>query len=159
MNKQLNIEMVKILTQPVVPVVLHGINPRKIMSAYKWKKLGSEWREKAQNCCMICEKYVSHSPGDYLELHEQYDYDFEKLIQKHTGYVSICGDCHHYIHIGRLKMLVGEGRMTKEKFAEIKAKGDKLLAQFGLEKIQVSRDVLYDDNWQLEFEGKLYGKE
>lgn len=46
------------------------------------EQIKKEYQQKADHHCMICKEYVSHKPGDWLELHEKYDYDFDNLIQK-----------------------------------------------------------------------------
>ncbi|WP_261980521.1 hypothetical protein [Lactiplantibacillus plantarum] len=151
--------MVKILTQPVVPLALHYLAPRKIMGISQWNKLKQEYRLKANHHCMICQDYVQHVPGDYLELHEQYDYDFTNLIQHLTGYVSICHNCHMYIHQGLLGIYLQRGNITKDKYNFIINKGDNLLKEFNLTKILYpSRAVWENENWQLEFNGQLYSK-
>lgn len=157
MQKKLDIDMVQILTQPVVPFALHYVTPRTIMGKSKWDQLKKEFREKADHHCMICNDYVSHTPGDWLELHEKYDYDFENLIQKLTGYVSICHRCHMYIHQGLLNIQLQKGQITQEKYNEIKDHGDQLLKQFGLSKITYpSQEVFISANWQLDFNGNKY---
>ncbi|EMF0044871.1 hypothetical protein ACG6P0_002365 [Enterococcus hirae] len=160
MDNNLNIEMIKVLTQPIVPMSLHYLTPRKIMGATKWNKLKKEYQVKADHHCMICKRYVSHKPGDWLELHEKYDYDFERLVQKLTGYVSICHSCHMYIHQGLLGVHLNNGQVSEEAVQEIIDKGDKLLEQFGLKKIEYpNRETFENPNWKLEFEGKFYTKE
>ncbi|KAA0686396.1 hypothetical protein [Enterococcus faecium] len=157
MENNLDLDMVKILTQPVVPYALHYQNPRGIMGKTKWNKLKKEYQNKANHHCMICKKYVSHKPGDWLELHEKYDYDFDRLIQKLTGYVAICHSCHMYIHQGLLGIQVQTGQVSKETARKIVDKGDLLLEQFNLKKIEYpNRENFEKPNWKLEFEGELY---
>ncbi|MEY8737662.1 hypothetical protein AB9M75_10640 [Lactobacillus sp. AN1001] len=56
MNKQLDINMVKVLTQPPVPPVLHYVNPRTIMEQFEWDKLKRQYRLLADHHCMICQR-------------------------------------------------------------------------------------------------------
>lgn len=157
MDKKLDLEMVQILTQPVVPLALHYLAPRKIMSSAKWNKLKKEYQQKADHQCMICKEYVSHTSGDWLELHEKYDYDFENKIQKLTGYVSICHNCHMYIHQGLLGVQLQKGQVSEGMVKSILLKGDKLLDSFNLKKIEYpSREVFESADWKLEFEGECY---
>ncbi|GEK38296.1 hypothetical protein ACFFRT_12920 [Enterococcus thailandicus] len=159
MQKTLDIEMVRVLTQPVVPKALHYINPRKIMGEAKWKKLRKEYQIKADHHCMICKEYVKHVPGDWLELHEKYDYDFDKLIQRLTGYISICHSCHAYIHEGLLNVQLRKGEVTESYVQAILDRGDNLLREFNLEKIQYpNRKIFENPDWQLEFDGNFYSK-
>lgn len=130
------------------------------MGPAAWQKLKTTYRQKAQHHCMICGRYVPHRPGDWLELHEQYAYDFKNLIQSLTGYVAICHDCHLYIHQGLLGIQLQQGRITAARAQQIIAKGDALLKQFNLQKITYpSRQLFESPNWQLAFGGKLYSSQ
>lgn len=156
-NKKLAIDMVTVLTQPPVPPALHYVNPRTIMGEFEWNKLKKQYRLLADHHCMICQRYVSHTAGDWLELHEQYEYDFTDLIQTLTGYVSICHECHMYIHTGFLELQLQRGDISLEKYQQVIAKGDALLQAFGLQKIMYpSEACFYDPEWKLSFDGKLY---
>lgn len=158
MNKNIDIETVKVLTQPIVPPALHYVTPRKIMGKSKWDKLKKEYRLVADHHCMICQRYVSHISGDWLELHERYEYDFENLIQRLSGYVSICHECHMFIHQGLLRIQLQNGEITAKEYQKILDKGNGLLQQFGLQKITYSsKEVFLSPDWKLEFEGEMYG--
>jgi DNA polymerase-3 subunit epsilon len=47
--------------------------------------------------CGICGKSVP----DGLHLHEKWEFDDERLIQKLVGFIPICEDCHNAIHYGK----------------------------------------------------------
>lgn len=159
MENKMDIELVKVLTQPIVPPALHYMTPRKIMGQSKWNKLKREYRSLADHHCMICQRYVSHTPGDWLELHERYEYDFENLVQELVGYVSICHECHMFIHQGLLGIQFQNGEIPTEIYQEILDKGNGLLRKFGLQKIAYpSEEVFLSPNWRLDFDGKLYGE-
>lgn len=119
--------MIKILTQPIVPQSLHYITPRSIMGFTCWEDLKKKYRIIANHHCMICNRYVSHTPDDWLELHERYEYDYENRIQKLVGYVSICHECHMYIHQGLLQIQLTNGDISYEQYEKILNKGDSLL--------------------------------
>lgn len=152
-------EDVVILTQPLVPVALHYLAPRTIMGDQKWAALKWQKRWEADHHCMICQRYVPHRNGDWLNLHERYWYDFKHKIQHYVGCVSICRECHWYIHQGLLGIKLETGEIDQAEYDRIITKGDQLLCQFGLKKIQYpDENLLYDPDWQLEFEGRLYRK-
>ncbi len=156
-NKKLAIDMVTVLTQPPVPPALHYVNLRTIMGEFEWNKLKKQYRLLADHHCMICQRYVSHTAGDWLELHEQYEYDFVNLIQTLTGYVSICHECHMYIHTGFWGLQLQQGTISLEKYQQVITKGDALLQEFGLQKIVYPSDAcFYDPEWKLSFGGMLY---
>jgi len=159
--EKLDVEKVRVLTQPIVPVILHGLNPRNLMKSSEWDKLKKQYREKANHHCMICQRYVSHSRGDWLELHEVYEYDYENLIQKIVDFVSICKECHMFIHLGRTEALVSEGKITSAKFMDILNIGMFLLQSFDLlneknENLRKMQSVLHEKDWKLEWQGNTY---
>lgn len=152
-NEDLDVEMIKILTQLIVPQSLHYITPRSIMGFTCWEDLKKKYRIIANHHCMICNRYVSHTPDDWLELHESYEYDYENRIQKLVGYVSICHECHMYIHQGLLQIQLTNGDISYEQYEKILNKGDSLLNKYHLEKEVDPGD---GENWRLSYQGKLY---
>lgn len=153
-----NQENIEVLTQPIVPIALHGVNPRTIMGNIEWGKRKKEWQAKANHHCMICGRYIAHKPGDWMALHERYEYDLDRLIQKFTGYIILCEDCHNYIHQGRMQILVNQGALKPEEYERVIEHGDRLLKEAGLTKIRMSKYLVTDPSWQLEFNGRLYNK-
>ena len=64
--------------------------------------LDEHYREEAKPLlCSICGKSV---PDD-LHLHEKWEFDDERLIQKLAGFKPVCEDCHNAIHYGRSSMV------------------------------------------------------
>ena len=53
-----------------------------------------------------------------LHLHENWEFDDEKLIQKLLGFVAVCEDCHNTIHFGRSNK-VGLGEFAKAHLREV----------------------------------------
>lgn len=156
-DKKLDINMVTVLTQPPVPPALHYVNPRMIMGQVEWDKLKKQYRLLAAHHCMICQRYVSHTAGDWLELHERYEYDFIDLCQALCGYFSICRECHMYIHTGFLELQLQRGAISLEKYQQVIAKGDALLKEFGLQKLMYpSEACFYAPEWKLLFDGNVY---
>lgn len=46
-----------------------------------------------------------------MNLHEIWNYDDTRHIQKLEGFVLLCKMCHHVKHIGRARMLADEGKL------------------------------------------------
>jgi hypothetical protein len=78
---------VDILAQTILPVALHGINPRTIMGDVAWNVIKKRAQQKANRHCMACGRFVAHKPGDWLECHEVYDFDLEKKEATIKNYV------------------------------------------------------------------------
>lgn len=146
-------ENIEVLTQPILPLSLHGINPRSIMGDYQWKKVKAKYRDKANHHCMICDRYVPHVRGDWLECHEHYTV-IPKTITIKNGekvdvleyqldrFLSICHECHMYIHQGFLAIQVDEGTVTEDYFKVVIEKGDKLLQEHDMKKVHQRPDTL-----------------
>lgn len=152
-------EMIEILTQPIIPIYLHGVNPRSIMGDNRWNKIKKEVQKEANHHCMICGDFVSHKHGDWLNTHEIYEYDYDNFIQKLNGYVGICTSCHEFIHQGHLNIQYHNGFVSEEERNAIIKKGNELLSMFGLKKENMPDDVLKNKNWKLLFENNFYQKD
>lgn len=86
----------KLLGQANVPKPLHGINPRTIMGAEAWKKL----RLLSVKITPYCTACGLETP--LLDLHEDYNIDYDKGIMNLNQYVTLCRSCHQFIHSGLL---------------------------------------------------------
>lgn len=93
----------KILTQPNIPVPLHGINPRTIKGATWWRRKRNEAYESTEYHCCACGKESSK-----LEAHEMWDFNFETGECIITEIVPLCHTCHNFIHSGRLSIVIGK---------------------------------------------------
>ena len=146
----------EILTQHVIPKPLHGVNLRHHWgrSSAKWKNLGKKTREKQNNICIACGREVPHKNNDWLELHEEFNYDYENKIATIDNMVGLCGKCHDYIHQGNLTMRMAEGKITKEYAGEVIARGDKILSEHGLKKQQLDEELFNNPDWKLLYQGQ-----
>lgn len=146
----------EILTQHVIPKALHGVNIRNYWgkSSARWKKLGKETREKQGNQCMACGREVPHKAGDWLELHEEFSYDYENRVAVIDSMVCLCGKCHSYIHQGNLKMRMCEGKVSRVYVDDVIKHGDAILANHGLEKQGLSMEFFGANGWKLMYEGQ-----
>lgn len=87
------------LNLQLVPGSAWHSNLRTTLGSYKWSKLSKEIRELNNHRCEICD-FVSAGGGD-LHLHEVWDFNPEKHIQKLVKFECICRDCHDVHHWGR----------------------------------------------------------
>ena len=84
------------LTLHLVPETSYGKNLRE--------KIGRDWQELRRirsahgRKCVYC-GWVE-SGGKYTHLHELWDYDDERHIQKLIGFECVCPDCHSIHHWG-----------------------------------------------------------
>jgi len=141
--------MPEILTQHVIPIELHYMNVRHLWghNSEKWRKLGRQTREKQNYICLACGRKVPHIEGDYLELHENFTYDWENKIATIESMVCLCTKCHKYIHSSLLSILVRKGELTEEYEAEVLARGDEILAKHNLKKQEIDMSRRNDETW------------
>lgn len=142
----------EILSQHIIPIALHEINPRTHMKSSQWTKLKKETQKTQDLICKACGRKVPHVPRDYLELHEEFLYDYEKRIATVESMVGLCRKCHEYIHQGRLRKLLSESQISEEYYNEIIERGDKILSENGLKK-QEARYIDSQD-WKLFWQGE-----
>jgi hypothetical protein len=95
-----------ILSQAPVPKPLHGLTPRKMLGKEWWDKERLEAKQKNNFCCHACG--VHESQVKWLEGHEQYSVNFRKKLVTYKSTVSLCPDCHAFIHSGRTMALNNE---------------------------------------------------
>lgn len=157
MNQELPTrESVQILTQTILPFALHGVNPRTIMGEAEWNKVKHQVQRESMHECMCCGRYIRHVPGDWIETHEVYNFDIDKKEVKLIGFVGLCGECHNFIHQGRLRIMVLQGRISIEEYRKIIIHGNRLLQRFGLTKQGLPADEIENPNWYLLYDGKKY---
>lgn len=85
------------LTIELVPSTCWLSNVRAVVSKKRWDVLRNQVYSKAYNLCQIC---GGIGPKHPVECHEIWHYDDKKLIQKLTGMIALCPDCHMVKHIG-----------------------------------------------------------
>ena len=128
---------VKVLQDFIVPLELHRKTPRDKMGDTAWEKITKKVQDAAKNHCMCCKRFVPHVKPDLIETHEVYEYDFKNKTQDIKGVVGLCKECHLYVHQGHLfSNLKIYGR---KKADEVIAKGDKLIEEAGLPKIDKTK--------------------
>jgi hypothetical protein len=94
LNNHLGILMELKLVMEIVPSQLHYKNPRTLMGDIKWRELKNSIFAKEGRKCWICSSPIQ------LELHEFFDYDERKKIQKLKAFHHLCKKCHIIKHPG-----------------------------------------------------------
>jgi hypothetical protein len=113
----------QLLGQANIPKPLHGINPRTIMGASKWAK---HRQVIVQNnpYCKSC-----GASNCALDLHEDYEIDYNNCIMKIRDYVPLCKSCHSFIHSGLLRVWVSEKTVSIQAARDILQHGISICAQ------------------------------
>jgi len=96
-----------ILTIELVPQTSWLNNVRAILSKNEWDKLKQQIYIKANYICEICGSKGKKHP---VECHEIWEYDDINLVQKLSGMIALCPNCHMVKHIGLAQV---QGKMTK----------------------------------------------
>ena len=126
-RKEMNLNR---LSLELVPERMWGKNIRAVISRENWDALRwsfgatktkpqfmkldlprPDWQITIK--CSIC-----GAEDEHLELHEQWQYDDETLIQRLTDLIPICQDCHLSTHLGRAKQL-GMGDKAQHHLATV----------------------------------------
>jgi hypothetical protein len=112
-----------LLGQANIPKPLHGINPRTIMGAAAWAK---HRQVIVQNnpYCTAC-----GAENCRLDLHEDYEIDYNTCIMKIRSYVPLCKRCHSFIHSGLLRVWVSEKTVSIQDARDILQHGIAICAQ------------------------------
>lgn len=153
-----------ILLHPNIPKPLHGIAPRVIAGKRWWDTERQMAYARAGYCCQACGVPKSRALfHDWLEAHEEYEYDYKLGRLTFVRLVALCHACHSFIHSGRLIMLLRENKITEGHFDKVVEHGQDLLIKAGLfqqygtrHDHQSGADVSWAD-WRMVFEGKKYG--
>lgn len=114
----------------LIPASMWGKNVRAIISRDNWAALRWSFGATRQPPSFLeadiphpdyqagIECHICGAREDNLELHEQWEYDDENLVQKLTGMISICENCHLAIHMGCANKL-GLADKAREHMAKV----------------------------------------
>lgn len=85
------------LTIELVPKTSWGDNLRSRLAQKDWNRLRKMQYREAMYRCEICGEVGRNHP---IECHETWEYDEVRRIQKLTGLIALCPDCHRVKHFG-----------------------------------------------------------
>lgn len=103
----------ELLGQPSIPKPLHGINPRTIMGDSAWRDLRIELISKTPYCRACGHETIS------LDLHEDYNIDYQCATMKLKQYVPLCKRCHSFIHSRLLSVRFSRKQIDKYELVDI----------------------------------------
>jgi 5-methylcytosine-specific restriction endonuclease McrA len=85
------------LTLDLVPASCFFTNVRAFVSKKQWDTIRFKVYSKAYDTCEIC---GGIGPAHAVECHEIFEYNDSELIQKLTGMIALCPNCHNTKHFG-----------------------------------------------------------
>ena len=91
----------------LVPASSWFSNVRAFVSQKQWDSIRHKVYVKANKVCEIC---GGVGPKHPVECHEIFEYDKENLVQKLTGMIALCPDCHATKHFGLAEL---QGKRAK----------------------------------------------
>jgi len=90
------------LSIELIPKTCWYSNVRSIVSKKQWDALRKIVATEANNVCEICGGKGKKHP---VECHEIWSYDDNSMVQKLTGLIALCPDCHSSKHFGLAEIL------------------------------------------------------
>jgi hypothetical protein len=151
----------ELLFHSQIPKPLHGCAPRVIKGDEWWEEQKRLAESRSRFRCQACG--VSKNMAEvhqWLEAHEVYDIDWERGRMTLREVVALCHLCHSCIHLGRLEMLLEEGKVTPEHVVRVCAHGDKVVnkaIKAGHHAPVQPRKVASWHRWRMLVDGKAYG--
>lgn len=103
------------LTIELVPKTCFFSNVRSEITSTQWDKIRKDVYKKANYVCEIC---GGVGPNHPVEVHEIWEYNDSKYIQKLIGLIALCQNCHQVKHIG-LAQVQGFGTKARNHLSKI----------------------------------------
>lgn len=159
----------EILLLPNIPRPLHGVAPRVVLGSKWWYKTKQAAYKSTDYHCVACGVHkLKAKSRQWMEAHEVYNTDYARGRLTYVETVPLCHYCHNYIHDGRMRHLLEQGKLHQSKFIAIIQHGDRVLSDAGLERQHYKaredhiRKMLVDNkmapwgSWRLVVEGAEY---
>lgn len=118
----------EILTQPLIPPPLHGVNPRTIMGRSAWDRLRREvYSRHGQRCavCGVASREALLKRG--LEAHEYFSVVPETKTMTLISIEPLCHACHRCCHPGLLEVLLHQNALSRDDALTIVSHGISIL--------------------------------
>lgn len=128
----------ELLTHPNIPRAVHGLNPRTVKEHEWWNKVRREAYAKNNGCCWACGQFGP------MEAHECYNIYYYAAIIELKEVVALCRDCHNFIHSGRMRMLVRDGKMSLRQASTILITRLMILKENNLKPFYGTKAVYYN---------------
>lgn len=121
-----------LLLMPNIPQPLHGVNPRTVLGDLWWNRERKQAYASTNRHCEACGVHGDDArPKKGLEAHEVYLIDYDLGTSTYFKTVPLCQMCHQFIHSGRLRYLLEQGTITKNRYASVIKHGDLVLENAG----------------------------
>lgn len=120
----------RILEQPVIPLPLHGVNPRSIMGRPAWDKVRREVYARHDYRCAVCgvpSREALFKP--WLEAHERFEIDWRARTMTLIGMEPLCKACHSCCHTGLMEVNLAARRITRKDARTMLEHGTDVLRQ------------------------------
>lgn len=98
-----------VLTIDMIPATSFMDNVRKAVSQSDWDIIRRETYAKYNRTCGAC-----GTTGVVLECHEIWEFDDKNNVQKLTGLIALCSNCHRIKHFGYAQVLADQGKLDLE---------------------------------------------
>jgi hypothetical protein len=90
----------------LVPKPLWGLSLHRLLPKETWNAIRNDFIATNGRKCGIC----GETEGT-MSLHEVWNYDDEKRVQKFEKFILLCGMCDHVKHMGLAGILAKEGKL------------------------------------------------
>lgn len=97
----------------LVPATVWYSSLYRLLQSDVWNSIRSDIIVKNGRKCQICGEVEG-----IMNLHEIWEYDDQKHIQKLGGFILLCKMCHHVKHIGLAGILAEEGKLDYDELTE-----------------------------------------
>tara|TARA_R100000908_G_C3750970_1_gene145558 strand:- start:1527 stop:2024 length:498 start_codon:yes stop_codon:yes gene_type:complete len=102
------------LTVELIPKTVFFSNVRTLLKQKYWDLVRKESYAKADYKCEICGDTGKNQGYNHnVECHEIWEYDDKKRLQKLTGLISLCPNCHQVKHFGRTSAIGKQAQAFK----------------------------------------------
>lgn len=148
----------EVLCCPNVPKPLHRVCPRTILGRAWWDATRQAAYASTGGHCIACGVNQQLATWrQWLEGHELYRIDYPHGRMTYVETVPLCHLCHCFIHDGRLRSMIQQGKETPEKLKIVLDHGRRILAAARIQKPPpYSGKTAEWGSWRLVLKGKQY---
>jgi hypothetical protein len=122
----------RLLLHPNIPRGAAGMNPRTAFGKEWWDSTRRTSERGNNYCCYACSVHKSDTHETWLEGHEMYEIDYDQHLMIYIRTVSLCHNCHAFIHSGLTLSRLVSGEVSRPRYVEIATRGVALLSGQGL---------------------------
>lgn len=147
----------EILLHPRIPTPMSGVAPRVVLGRRWWDETRRAAYRAAQYRCLACGVIPQEVGRGPLEGHELYKIDFRRGRMTYVETVALCSWCHSFIHDGRTRAMMHQGKITALRYVEIMNHGRSVLRAAKVKKRTPSfKEIAPWKKWRMVLDGKEY---